>query len=562
MEKAGIYIRMSTDDQPDSPARQLSQVRPYCEKKGYHVAGVYQDLGMRGSDNQRPNFQRLMDDARHGRIDVIVVDEQSRLSRNDPLEFQAKIAYPLRQAGVALDVVAENKRFNWDEDDLSQILVNIISQDKASKESRDLGRRTITGMAEKAKESCLFVGRAPFGYRYQLDDDNKQSGYVVGEPEHVATVRRIFSLYVDEDLNIDDIVARLNDEHTPTPSGKGRWGKTTVNNILRRPVYAGRYCWGRTQQGKYYRYQDGEIRRKGREDRGSERRPVEEWEVRNSGHEPIIDPDLFDRAQRMLTANRAHKPRPPRCRRPDAYPLSGLLTCSACGQPMYGTEIRSGGRPVAVYRCGSYMSNGACAPRTVWQSVIYGKLAAVLREKFLRPENLYRLRAALERHQTDRKAEEALRAMIAQTEGKIAKIKRNIALLEPDEIAAARDTIRELERQKADAQGQLNQSGPFDVERLIGRVNTLAECLATAKPNVVRALLRETIGEVVIRTETVQKKKVARYPLAGGIIRFRKCEDQSHSEIVSICTSRFRACPSRSCRHRPTAPPVPSCVSR
>ena len=52
--RAAQYIRMSTDDQADSPERQRSLVLPYCERKGYIVVEVYEDLGMRGWDDARP----------------------------------------------------------------------------------------------------------------------------------------------------------------------------------------------------------------------------------------------------------------------------------------------------------------------------------------------------------------------------------------------------------------------------------------------------------------------------------------------------------------------------
>src|SRR5438105_225715 len=89
--RVAVYVRMSTDDQTDSPERQLEQVLPYCERKGYRIVGRYQDLAMRGWDDSRPEFQKLLRDAEAGMFDVIVVDEQSRLSRTEPVEFFAQV---------------------------------------------------------------------------------------------------------------------------------------------------------------------------------------------------------------------------------------------------------------------------------------------------------------------------------------------------------------------------------------------------------------------------------------------------------------------------------------
>src|SRR5262245_53992547 len=86
--RCAVYVRMSTPDQKDSPERQRSQVLPYLERRGYRLVGEYEDLGVRGHEfEKREGFQRLLKDARAGKFDVIVVDELSRLSRQEVVEY-------------------------------------------------------------------------------------------------------------------------------------------------------------------------------------------------------------------------------------------------------------------------------------------------------------------------------------------------------------------------------------------------------------------------------------------------------------------------------------------
>src|SRR2546430_970707 len=113
--RAAIYIRMSDDKQENSPARQRSNIDPYIRHRGYEVVGEpYEDHGMRGWDQSRPNFLRLLRDAERGLFDVIVVDEMSRLSRDDSWEFIELVANPLRKAGVVVDVVGKGEQ-NWND---------------------------------------------------------------------------------------------------------------------------------------------------------------------------------------------------------------------------------------------------------------------------------------------------------------------------------------------------------------------------------------------------------------------------------------------------------------
>lgn len=219
MKRAAVYLRMSLDDQTASPERQKSLILPYCQRQRYEIVETYQDDGRRGWDDTRPDFQRLLKDAARGKFDVIVVDESSRLSRQDPLDFIVTVAQPLRQAGVAVETVDDGKRHTWDGDDLSSLLLGFINQHKAAQESITLGRRVLTGQARSAKTGSLFTGRAPVGYRYRLNERGERVDYEV-HPEEAGIVRRIFDLYVNQDLSILAIVTRLNAEGVPSPRGE------------------------------------------------------------------------------------------------------------------------------------------------------------------------------------------------------------------------------------------------------------------------------------------------------------------------------------------------------
>src|SRR5262245_33121596 len=108
------YVRMSTADQADSPARQRAGIGAYARTRGYAITREYTDLGISGWKDDRPGFRQLLADATAGKFDIILVDEPSRLSRSDPLALIATTIYPLQQAGVSVEAVSTGP-VAWDD---------------------------------------------------------------------------------------------------------------------------------------------------------------------------------------------------------------------------------------------------------------------------------------------------------------------------------------------------------------------------------------------------------------------------------------------------------------
>ncbi|MBA4189485.1 MAG: hypothetical protein C0467_15970 [Planctomycetaceae bacterium] len=546
--RAAVYIRMSTDDQAGSPERQRAQILPYCERKGYQIVEFYQDLGMRGSDSSRPNFQRMLQDAKKGLFSLIIVDEQSRLSREDPLEYITKVALPLREVNVFVELVADGRRLTWERDDLGGLLMGLIGQHKASNESSTLGRRVATGMAKKAKEGRMFVGRAPYGYRYRRVDGKRVGLEIDAEaPEKAQAVRRIFDAYANRDGSLTSIVAELNELRIPSPQG-AEWGKHSIHHILTNPFYAGSYVWGKFPQGKFYRYDGSEVVLAKKDDHGAHRAPQERWVIIPNQHEAIVEPELFDKTQKLLVANRIRKSP---SRKKDQLPLSGLLLCSNCGYPMYGTKRRSGGVVEPVYRCGGYMTRGVCGPATVLERDILKQIAKVLQERLLDPTERERLLAEIRRQSEQLEGNDdvvkGLQQKLKALDGKITKAKNNLCLLDPENIPDVQNQIRGWRQDRETAQAELdrlNRRSPTgSVEHFIAKVDRLIEIMAAAEKDLVRPVVREFLERVDLTFEVVKKTKITRYPLRGGVVHLRGCADSDQCGPKGV--QRFGPCTSQ-----------------
>ena len=164
------YIRMSTDKQEDSPARQRAEIQRYAKANGIRITEWYEDHGLTGTESMnRPEFQRLLADAAAGRFTTIVVSEHSRLSREDI--FAAMQHWKIfHDAGVTVHSILRGEvRF-----DLGGFITLFVDQHGAHDESVKLAHRTTSGKILKAKAGHR-LGKGLFAMdRVYFDESGKQ----------------------------------------------------------------------------------------------------------------------------------------------------------------------------------------------------------------------------------------------------------------------------------------------------------------------------------------------------------------------------------------------------
>ena len=176
-KRAAIYARVSDKSQDTedktSISEQISDMEAYCEENGMTIVARYQEVG-RGWSKKRPEFQRMLTDAKIGRFDTIVCWKSDRLSRG---------MYPAAAVMDAIDM----KTFGL------MAAIAKIELDKF-RERAGMGKRG------KAKQGRMPTGSPPYGYR--VDDDGNPYVY---EPE-AKFVRRIFRQYGHEGMTALAIV--------------------------------------------------------------------------------------------------------------------------------------------------------------------------------------------------------------------------------------------------------------------------------------------------------------------------------------------------------------------
>ena len=334
--RAAIYARVSDKSQDGedktSIAKQIGDMEAYCASKGLTITARYQEVG-RGWTKKRPEFQRMLADARRGRFDTIVCWKSDRLSRG---------MYP---ATALMEVVeAHQIRLEAVMDAIDMKTFGLMAA-IGKIELDNFRERSTLGKRGTAKQGRVPTGGVPYGYR--IGDDGRLD--VVEEQTEV--VRRIFDMYINEGMGSHSIAVRLTDEGTPTQTGKLLWLQSRVHHVLGNTTYTGTWIYGK------YRHVSTEDGKK------IYNQPRDTWvEI------PIpqlIDDETWERAKKLK------KQRSRRAKRNTKvlYLLQHLLKCGECGHNFHAkatwntTNVRNGKTysydlpaPRRYYKCNGMQS--------------------------------------------------------------------------------------------------------------------------------------------------------------------------------------------------------------
>ena len=222
---AGIYMRVSTEDQARegfSLPEQKERLEALCKFKGYEIYDYYEDRGISAkTGNYRPDFERLLNDIKSRKVNVLVALKLDRVSRSvydweEIMKFLEENEAYIDCANDDINTTNANGKF------LSRLLMN-MSQNEIEKTSE----RTKFGLVGAYKEGHL-PGKAPFGYKRE----NKK---FVPDELTMYQAKRVFELYL-EGCSYSKIANIFNEEQI---AGKVNWNDTRIFNIITNPIYKG-----------------------------------------------------------------------------------------------------------------------------------------------------------------------------------------------------------------------------------------------------------------------------------------------------------------------------------
>ena len=336
--RAALYTRVSTPGQEEgsSLATQLEGCRQYCAERGYVVseAHVFQEVFTGTELWERPMLTRLRDAIRHREVDVVVCHSIDRLSRDGV--HQLIVLSEADHRGVGVEFVTEV----IDSSPEGQ-LVSFVRGYAAKVEHEKIRERTIRG-----KRAVIASGRihnhGPELYGYRRDKD--AGVRVIHEPE-AAIVRRIYRLYLEDELGLRAVALRLNADGIPSPHADKTfadghvpvWREKSIRDIIANPAYRG--------ESHGWRYRRSGVKR------GYVTRDADEW-IALAGVTPaIVECETWHAAQDRIRRNRGASTRTRR----SGFVLRGLVRCGTCQRMCY-PEVSHG---VRRYRCSSRHLDGA-----------------------------------------------------------------------------------------------------------------------------------------------------------------------------------------------------------
>ena len=334
--RAAAYVRLSVEDSgkpgADTIEGQKNLLLRFIEDDPtLTLYGLFCDNGRTGTDFQRPEFEKLMEEVRKGHIDCIVVKDLSRFGRNykETGNYLERFFPFLGVRFIAVNDGFDTLTAQRGADGYLVPLKNLINEVY----SKDISRKSGSALAAKQKNGDFIGAWAPYGYRKHPDNPHKL------EPDEATApvVRQIFRGRAGG-MGITQIARRLNDSGVPSPSAylyntgvcktekyNGvSWYVQTVKNLLSRQVYIGHMVQGTKRQSFY-------------ENRGQYMKPREDWIVVENTHEPLIDRETFDKVQELAQRKNAeYFENLGRFRhlKTTENILKGLIYCSDCKRPL------------------------------------------------------------------------------------------------------------------------------------------------------------------------------------------------------------------------------------
>lgn len=495
------YVRMSTDKQEESPARQRREIEALAARDGYSIVDWYEDRGLTGTESKnRPQFQKMLADATKGKFKAILMYEQSRFSREGIFECMKHWSV-LEKAGVRIVTVQRGElRF----DDLGGILAAIVNQHGARDESVKLSQRTTSGRLNKLKNGQR-VGGGIYGFDREIVD---ASGTVIHRvsflekfrtpfgckarlvpSEHtdaVDTVRMIFRKFVAGE-GTSRIANLLKDTGIRGPRG-GYWTILNITRMLANPVYAGSLRAGLYCRGQFSRIDtEGEI-------------------LVEDTHKGIITKELFSKAQhRLAMVRKTHQ-----ARVPNRYLMSGMLICDQCGGRMYGRSFKSGsGKMTTYYSCNRNINRRHCPSLTVIKTAIVEPLVIkAIQDKVLTPENVGRIEDALQRLGANQDRPDH-QLKIESLNAKILKAEENLAFADGENRDGIIRVLERLRAQLKDLLKTVKGAPPSEQTKLVHlaalqKLNGLMTSLQKSNPARLSELIRSIIKSVTVHKQHVQ----------------------------------------------------------
>ncbi len=326
MDNVVIYARFSSHGQTEQSIEgQLKECHLYAQRNNYNVVGEYIDRALTGTNDRRPEFQRMIEDSKKKLFNYVLVYQLDRFARDryDSAVYKHK----LKKNDVRVISVKENISA-----DASGIVFEAVLEGIAEYYSAELSQKVRRGKSISAEKCKHLGGKCPFGYKVGADMQ-----YEIDE-ESAKWVLKAFEMYADG-TPARHIMYMFNDNKVPNTFGRA-WTKNSIHNMLKHKRYNG-----------YYVYNGTEVK---------------------GGMPKIVPDDVFEKVQERIRKN---MDAPARGRAKVPYILTTKLFCGKCERSMVGVSGTSKqGVAHHYYKCLGNVLHEGCDVKAVQKDYLEDKV--------------------------------------------------------------------------------------------------------------------------------------------------------------------------------------------
>lgn len=384
--KVALYIRLSKEDMEkikegddsESIKNQRLMLSEYSMKMNWQIYDFYVDEDISGAGEYRPEFERLLKDAKNREFDIVLCKSQSRFTR-DMVEVEDIIHSKFLEWGIRFIGITDNADTAVPGNKKSRQINGLVNEWYLE----DLSNNIRSTYRSKMEDGQFLGAFAPYGYKKDPQDKHK---FVIDE-EAAKVVRLIFQLYL-QGKGTQAIAKILTGKGIPKPTfykkSKGykfnvpnlskyaAWGHTTINRILKNPVYIGTLTQGKETTVSYKNRKRISV-------------SPDKWVVKKNTHEPIISSNDFYKVQELLKSKRKVKRH-----QDETHIFATKVKCLHCGGTMvrYSTVSRKNKNIKYMYlRCkNNLLSPEICKFKN---RITYDELYKVVEAEFNDIINLY-----------------------------------------------------------------------------------------------------------------------------------------------------------------------------
>ncbi len=333
--RAGIYLRLSKEheEKNNSIEAQREITTKYAIKRGYKIIKEYVDNGYSGILDKRPALNQMMLDISHRIINMVIVKDISRLTRNkNKTGWYTEIFFPdndIRFISVT-EFIDSGDRYEIDD---SIMLRGIANQYYIT----DISKK-IRANKNAMKEAGQFVEHyAPYGYKKKANDKHK----IIIDEDVADNIRKIYNMYL-EGKKSSQIAEYLNNNKIKNPSrymklknATKKWSIEQINDILRNPFYC-----GNTIMNKYKTNYINKTCKKNK-DRDT-------WIIKYNTHEAIIEKEKYDKVQQIKLQKQV------KTKTKHQFLLQDLLYCGHCKKKLQYKVYKSSDKKRFLYKSSKF----------------------------------------------------------------------------------------------------------------------------------------------------------------------------------------------------------------